>query len=59
MIPRVPGVSVRELQEAAEFERQILFMVSADKKSGKKISQLDLERTKLALSRIAMAERVL
>jgi hypothetical protein len=56
---RIPGFNVRALKEAAEFERQILFIVSADKKSGKSISQSDLERTKVALNRIAMARRVL
>lgn len=57
--PRIPGVSVRELKEATEFERQILFIVSADRMSGKSISQFDLERTKVALDRIEKARRVL
>ena len=28
---RIPGISVREMKEAAEFERQILFIVSTTK----------------------------
>lgn len=57
--PRIPGVTIRELKNAAEFERQILFIVSADRKSGKSISTTDLERTKIALERIAMVRRIL
>lgn len=55
---RTPGVNVRELKEAAEFERQILFIVSADRTSGKSIAPSDLERAKIALDRIAMARRL-
>jgi hypothetical protein len=57
--PRIPGVSVRDLKQATEFERQILFIVTADKRSGKTISQPDLERTKIALDRIEKARHIL
>jgi hypothetical protein len=57
--PKIPGVNLRELTKAAEFERQILFIISADKKAGKSISEADLERTKIALGRIAMFRRIL
>lgn len=57
--PMIPGFKLRDLKEAAEFERQILCIVNADRKSGKSISPSDLERTRIALNRIAMAGRVL
>jgi len=55
---RLPGVNLHELQVATEFERQVLFFVKADQAAGKTISQLDSERSKLALQRIALARRV-
>jgi hypothetical protein len=57
--PRLPGVSLRDLQTATEFEKQLLYIVKADQVAGKTISQLDWERAKLALQRIALARRVL
>lgn len=56
---RIPGVSLRELAAATEFERQVLFFVDADKQAGKEVSLSDLERAKLALMRIALARRIL
>lgn len=58
-VSKIPGVSARELKAATEHELQILFIVKADQKAGRSISQSDLERTKVALNRIAMARRVL
>lgn len=57
--PKIPRVNILDLKDATEFERQILFIVSSDRKSGKSISPSDLERTKIALDRIAIARRVL
>ena len=57
--PKIPGVSIRDLKAAAEFERQILFMVKVDREAGKSITSSDLERTKIALNRISMARRFL
>lgn len=56
---KIAGVSLRELNAAIEHERQILYIVKADQKAGKLVSQLDLERAKTALKRISMAGRVL
>lgn len=56
---RLPGVSIRELKAATEFERQILYIVKSDQLSGRTVSQSDWERAKLALQRIALARRVL
>lgn len=58
-VPKIPGVSARELKAAMEHELQILFIVKADRKAGRPISQSDLERTKIAIRRIAMARRIL
>jgi len=57
--PRLPGVNLRALQVATDFEKQVLFFVKADQAAGRTVSQLDLERAKLALQRIALARRVL
>lgn len=57
-VPKIPGVSARELKAATEHELQILFIVKADRKAGRPISPSDLERTKIALDRIAMARRI-
>lgn len=56
---KIPGVSARELKAAMEHELQILCIVKADQKAGRPISLSDLERTKIALNRIAMARRIL
>ena len=56
---RLPGVSIRELKAAAEFERQVLYIVKSDQMNGRTVSQADWERAKLALRRISLARRVL
>lgn len=56
---KLPGVSIRELKAAAEFERQVLYIVKSDQLSGRTVSQSDWERARLALQRIALARRVL
>lgn len=58
-LPTISGVSLRELRAAAEFERQILYIVKSDQLSGRAVSQADWERAKLALRRISLARRVL
>lgn len=58
-VSKIAGVSLRELNAAIEYERQILYIVKADQKAGKLVSQLDLERAETALKRISMAGRVL
>ena len=56
---RLPGVRMRELKAAAEFEMQILYIVKSDKLSGRTISQADWARAKLALQRISLVRRIL
>lgn len=56
---KVPGVSVRQLSLATENERQILYFAKADQMAGRVISQSDMERTKLAFNRIAMARKII
>lgn len=56
---RLPGINIRELQAATEFEKQVLFIVKADQAAGRAVSQLDWERAKLAAQRIADAKRIL
>ncbi len=56
--PPAPGVSRRELQAAAEFERSILFILKCDAARGKPISQVDLHRGQVARKRVALAERL-
>lgn len=56
---KIPGVSARQLSLATERERQILYFAKADQVAGRSISQSDMERTKLALNRIAMARKIL
>lgn len=56
---KITGVSLRELNAATGHELQILFIVKADRKAGRSISPTDLERTKIALHRIAMVRRIL
>ena len=58
-VSKIPGVSARELRTATDHERLILFIVKADQRAGKVVSQSDLDRTKIALDRIAMAGRFL
>lgn len=58
-VPKLPGVSTRELKAATEHELQILFIVNADRNAGRPISPRDLDRTKIALERIALARRIL
>jgi len=59
LVPRVLGVSARELNAAAEHEMRIIYIVKADQKAGRKISDADLQRAKLAVDRISKAGRVL
>lgn len=56
---KIPGVSARELKASTEHELQILYIVKADQNAGRPISPSDLERTKIALNRIAIARRIL
>lgn len=58
-VSKIPGVSARELRAATDHERLILFIVKADQRAGRAVSQSDLDRNKIALNRIAMARRVL
>ena len=58
-VNQTPGVSARELKAATEHELKILFIVKADRNAGRAISPSDLQRTKIALDRIAMARRVI
>jgi putative DNA primase/helicase len=58
-VPSVSGVSLRELRQAADFERQILFIVKADQMHGRAVSQIDLERARLAMQRVLLAKQVL
>jgi hypothetical protein len=60
--PRKQGlrkISTRDLKEATEFEKQVLFIVKADQATRKPVSKEDWERAKLALQRIALARRFL
>lgn len=52
-------INARELKEATEFEKQVLFVIKADQASGKPVSKEDWARAKLALQRIALARRIL
>lgn len=54
--PPAPGVSRRELSEAAEFERIVLFILRCDAKRGRAISATDMQRGHLARKRIAKAK---
>lgn len=56
---RPPGVNIRDLLAAAEFERQVLYIVKSDQVAGKSVSQADWERAKLALKRLSLVRRVL
>ena len=58
-VSKLPCVSALELRAATDHERLILFIVKADQRAGKVVSQSDLDRTKIALDRIAMAGRFL
>ena len=58
-VSKIPGVSARALRAATDHERLILFIVKADQSAGRSVSQSDLDRTKIALDRIAMARRIL
>lgn len=53
--PPAPGVSRRELQAAAQFERTILFILKSDAARGKPISQHDMLRGQIARKRLALA----
>ncbi len=55
--PPAPGVSRRELQAAAQFERSVLFILKSDAARGKPISQKDMLRGQVARRRVALAER--
>lgn len=57
--PPAPGVSHRQLQDATEIERSILFILKCDARKSKAISQNDIRRGHLAQKRIAMAKGVL
>lgn len=52
-------INARELKEATEFEKQVLFIIKADHASGKPVSKENWARAKLALQRIALARRIL
>ena len=54
-----PGISRRELQTAADFERSILIILKCDAKRGKPVSQTDMRRGQVARQRIKLAERFL
>ena len=54
----VTGVSRRELQAAAEFERVVLFFLRCDAKRGKPISQNDMRRGQIARQRLVLAGRL-
>lgn len=56
---KIPGVSAQELRAAMDHERLILFIVNADQRAGRSVPQSDLDRTKIALDRIAMVRRIL
>ena len=58
-VPKLQGISDRDLRQALELEKQILFIVKADQAKGKAISPTDWERGKLALQRIKLAGRLL
>lgn len=53
----VTGVSRRELQAAADFERSIVFLLQCDARRGRPISQNDMRRGQLARQRIKLAGR--
>lgn len=53
--PPAPGVSRRELQAAADFERVVLFIIKCDAKRGRPISQTDMRRGQVARQRLALA----
>lgn len=55
--PPAPGVSRRELQAAADFERSIVFLLQCDARRGRPISQTDMRRGQLARQRIKLAGR--
>lgn len=55
--PPAPGVSRRELQGAADFERMVLSILRCDAKHGKPISQTDMRRGQVARQRLALARR--
>jgi hypothetical protein len=55
--PPAPGVSRRELQAAADFERAVLFIIKCDAKRGRPISQTDMRRGQVARQRINLAGR--
>lgn len=54
-----PGVSRKELQDAAQFEKAVLFFIKADARKGKAISPDDFQRGQVARKRIALAREVL
>ncbi len=53
--PPAPGVSRRELSEAVEFERTVLYVLRCDAKRGRGISAVDLQRGQLAKTRLVLA----
>lgn len=57
--PPAPGVSRTELRAATEFEALVLKVIKFDRAKGRRISDADLERERIARRRIAMARRAL
>lgn len=55
--PPAPGVSFTDLRKAADLERSIAFIVAADRKAGKAVSEGDKQREQMAHQRIALAGR--
>lgn len=56
--PPAPGISRRDLQAAADFERLILYILHCDVKRGKSISQTDMQRSQIARRRLHLAGRL-
>jgi len=54
-----PGVSRRELEEAVEFEKSVLYFLKSDAKNGRPISTTDMQRGQEARKRIAIAREAL
>ena len=53
--PPAPGVSRRELQAAADFERVVLAILKCDARRGRPISQNDMRRGQVARQRLVLA----
>lgn len=50
-----PGVSIRDLSEAASFELAVCYVVACDRAKGRQVSPQDLAREKQARERITRA----